>query len=96
MRKKSVSPDIEDVKSKVGRDKTYIGEKIVEEVQDAENGVNVGSMLNDFRQFRRMPVVLEDSAFYSALGQLYRDGKIILKVTVRSSMRLRRAIHCRI
>jgi len=53
-------------------------------------------MLNDFRQFRRMPVVLEDSAFYSALGQLYRDGKIILKVTVRSSMRLRRAIHCRI
>jgi len=40
-------------------------------------------MLNDFRQFRRMPVVLEDSAFYSALGQLYRDGKIILKVTDR-------------
>jgi len=36
-------------------------------------------MLNDFRQFRRMPVVLEDSAFYSALGQLYRDGKIILE-----------------
>jgi len=67
------------VKSKVGRDKTYIGEKIVEEVQDAENRVNVGSMLNDFRQFRRMPVVLEDSAFYSALGQLYRDGKIILE-----------------
>jgi len=27
MRKKSVSPDIEDVKSKVGRDKTYIGER---------------------------------------------------------------------
>ncbi|MFN1127062.1 DUF499 domain-containing protein [Halobacterium salinarum] len=79
MRKKSVNPDVEDVKSKVGRDKTYIGEKIVEEVQDAENGVNVASMLNDFRQFRRMPVVLEDSAFYSALGQLYRDGKIILE-----------------
>ena len=79
MRKKSVSPDVEDVKSKVGRDKTYIGEKIVDEVQDAENGVNVASMLNDFRQFRRMPVVLEDSAFYSALGQLYRDGKIILE-----------------
>ena len=79
MRKKSVSPDVEDVKSKVGRDKTYIGEKIVDEVQDAENGVNVASMLNDFRQFRRMPVVLKDSAFYSALGQLYRDGKIILE-----------------
>jgi len=70
---------VEDVKSKVGRDKTYIGEKIVDEVQDAENGVNVASMLNDFRQFRRMPVILEDSAFYSALGQLYRDGKIILE-----------------
>jgi len=79
MRKKSVSPDVEDVKSKVGRDKTYIGEKVVDEVQDAENGVNVASMLNDFRQFRRMPVVLKDSAFYSALGQLYRDGKIILE-----------------
>ncbi|WP_245957329.1 DUF499 domain-containing protein [Haloplanus rubicundus] len=79
MRKKSANPDIEDVKSKVGRDKTYIGEKIVEEVRDAENGVNVASMLNDFRQFRRMPVILEDSAFYSALGQLYRDAKIILE-----------------
>lgn len=79
MRKKSVSPNVEDVKSKVGRDKTYIGEKIIEEIQDAENGVNVASMLNDFRQFRRMPVLLEDSAFYSGLGQLYRDGKVILE-----------------
>lgn len=79
MRKKSVVADVDDVKAKVGRDKTYVGEKILNEVEDTENGITVASMLNDFRQFRRMPVLLEESVFYSALGQLYRNGKVVLE-----------------
>lgn len=79
MRKKSVIPDVEDVKDKVGRDSTYVGEKILEEVADNESGIAIGSMLNDFRQFRRMPVLLDDTVFTSAISKLYRDEKIVLE-----------------
>lgn len=79
MRKKSITADVQDVKSKVGRDKAYVGEKIVEEVRETDGGVAIDSMLNDFHQFRRMPVLLDRSVFTSALGQLYRDEKIVLE-----------------
>lgn len=79
MRRIDVAADVDDVKDKVGRDKTYVGEKIREEVADAENGIAIASMLNDFRQFRRMPVLLSDEVFYSAVSQLYRDEKIVLE-----------------
>jgi hypothetical protein len=79
LRKKSVVADVEDVKDKVGRDKTYVGEKILEEVEDTENGISLDSMLNDFRQFRRMPVILEKGVFTSALSKLYRDESVVLE-----------------
>ena len=79
MRKKSVIADVDDVKDKVGRDKTYVGEKIFDEVEGAENGISLDSMLNDFRQFRRMPVILDKGVFTSALSKLYRDENIVLE-----------------
>ena len=79
MRKKSVVADIDDVKSKVGRDKTYVGEKILEEVEDTPNGISLESMVNDFRQFRKMPVILDRGVFTSALSKLYRDEKVVLE-----------------
>lgn len=79
VRRKSVSADVNDVRSKVGTDKTYIGETIQSEVEDSENGIRVESMLNDFRQFRRMPVIVDEPTFYSAVAQLHRDGKIVLE-----------------
>lgn len=79
LRKKSVIADVDDVKDKVGRDKTYVGEKILDEVEDAENGISLDSMLNDFRQFRRMPVILDKGVFTSALSKLYRDEKVVLE-----------------
>jgi hypothetical protein len=79
LRKKSVIADVDDVKDKVGRDKTYVGEKILDEIEDAENGISLDSMLNDFRQFRRMPVVLDRGVFTSALSKLYRDEKVVLE-----------------
>jgi hypothetical protein len=79
MRRIDVAADVDDVKNKVGRDKTYVGEKIREEIEDAESGIPIASMLNDFRQFRRMPVLLSDEVFYSAVSQLYRGEKIVLE-----------------
>lgn len=79
MRRLSVSANVDDVRSKVGHDKTYIGETIEDEAEDAKNGIRVELMLKDFKQFRKMPVVLDDSTFYSAVRKLHRDGKIILE-----------------
>jgi hypothetical protein len=79
LRKKSVVADVDDVKSKVGRDKTYVGEKILEEVEDTPNGISLDSMVNDFRQFRKMPVILDRGVFTSALSKLYRDEKVVLE-----------------
>lgn len=79
MRRISVNADINDVRAEVGHDKTYIGEMIESEVEGTENGIRVESMLNDFKQFRRMAVVLDDSTFYSAVRKLHRDGKIVLE-----------------
>ena len=79
MRRKNVIADVADVKDKVGRDKTYVGETILGTVEDTEGGVTVESMLNDFKQFRRMPVLLDDELFYSALRKLYEQEKIVLQ-----------------
>ena len=79
MRRKNVIADVADVKDKVGRDKTYVGETILETVEGTESGVTVESMLNDFKQFRRMPVLLDDELFYSALRKLYEENKIVLQ-----------------
>lgn len=79
MRQKNVIADVGDVKDKVGRDKAYIGEKVLEEVEEADNGITVDSMLNDFKQFRRMPVLLDDELFYSVLRELFEENKIVLQ-----------------
>ena len=79
MRRIDVAADVDDVKDKVGRDKTYVGEQILAEVEAMDNGIAIASMLNDFKQFRRMPVLLSDEVFYSAVSQLYRDDKIVLE-----------------
>ncbi len=79
MRRKNVIADVADVKDKVGRDKTYVGETILDTVKDTEGGITVESMLNDFKQFRRMPVLLDDELLYSTLRKLYEEEKIVLQ-----------------
>jgi hypothetical protein len=79
MRRKTVDPDVGAVKDKIGRDKTYIGETIVEQVRGNESGIRVESLLNDFLQFRRFPVLLDEKVFYSAVRELHRDGDVVLE-----------------
>ncbi len=79
MRKISVSANVDDVKSEVGHDKRYIGEAIEGEVAGHENGIKIASLLNDFRKFRKLPVVLDDSTFYSAIRELHRDGDLVIE-----------------
>ncbi len=79
MRRIAVDPDVSAVKDKIGRDKTYIGETVIEQVRGNESGIRVESLLNDFLQFRRFPVLLDEGVFYSALHELHRDGDVILE-----------------
>lgn len=79
MRRVNVAPSTDDVEQQIGSDKTYVGEHILEEVEDAENGVRVGSLLTNFKQFRRLPVLIDDETFYGAVSKLHRDEKIVLE-----------------
>lgn len=78
-RKISVDPSVQDLRSEIGRDKTYIGEQIRERVADNEHGVTVESLRIDFDKFRRLPVLLDDETFYSTVRELHRDGDIVLE-----------------
>ncbi len=79
MRRLPVDPDVGAIKDRIGRDKTYVGEKIVERVRGNESGIRVESLLNDFLQFRRFPVLLDEKVFYSAVSELQRGGDIVLE-----------------
>ncbi|WP_251330422.1 DUF499 domain-containing protein [Haloplanus pelagicus] len=79
LRRITVDPDIEAVKERIGKDTTYVGEEIVARVKENEGGIRVGSLLNDFLQFRRLPVLLDEGVFYSAVSELQRKGDIVLE-----------------
>lgn len=79
MRRIPVEPDVNDVTDEIGRDKKYIGEKILEEVEKSDGGIRVESLLNDFLQFRKMPVLLDTEIFYSTVRSLQEDGDIVLE-----------------
>jgi len=79
MRRITVDPDVEAVKDRIGRDTTYIGEEIVARVRENEGGIRVESLLNDFLQFRRIPALLDEEVFYSAVSELQRNGDVVLE-----------------
>jgi hypothetical protein len=79
IRRMDVEASVSDVRNKVGSDKTYVGEEILAQIDDAPSGIPVGSMLNDFKQFRKMPVLVDDEVFYSAVRKLHRDEAIVLE-----------------
>ncbi|WP_245902853.1 hypothetical protein [Salinigranum rubrum] len=79
MRRKNVAARVSDVENSVGRDKTYVSETILDEVEGTANGITLKSMKNDFKAFRRMPVLIDDNLFYSAVRKLYDDEKIVLE-----------------
>lgn len=79
LRKIPVRADINDVKSKIGTDKTYIAEKVADEIKGRESGVKVEFLLNDFKKFRRLPILLDDEVFYGAIRELYRDQRIVIE-----------------
>jgi len=79
MRRITVDPDVEAVRDQIGRDTTYVGEKIVDTVRENDSGIRVESLLNDFLQFRRLPALLDEDVFYSAVSELQRNGDIVLE-----------------
>jgi hypothetical protein len=79
MRRITVDPDIGAVKDRIGKDTTYIGDEIVNRVRDNKGGIRVESLLNDFLQFRRLPVLLGEEVFRSTVRKLQRNGKVVLE-----------------
>jgi hypothetical protein len=79
LRQIPVQPSVADVRDKIGTDRSYIADHILSEIRKTEGGRRVESLLNDFRRFRRLPVLLEDEVFYGAIRNLYQDKRIIIE-----------------
>jgi len=79
MRRITVDPSVQAVKNRIGEDTTYVGEEMVARVRDNNGGIRVDSLLNDFHQFRRLPVLLDEDVFYSAVSEFQRAGDIVLE-----------------
>jgi len=78
IRLKDVGASVSDVRDKVGSDKMYVGEEILGQVEDT-SGVTVEGMLSDFKQFRKMPVLIDEEVFYGAVRRLHRNEEIVLE-----------------
>ncbi|MFW6029508.1 MAG: DUF499 domain-containing protein [Halanaerobiales bacterium] len=79
-RRIEVDPSVPDIKDKIGTDRSFIGDKIMEEIKSIQSGRRVGALLEDFKKFRRLPVLLDDEAFYGSIRNLYNnEGKIVLE-----------------
>lgn len=79
LRQIPVQPSVADVREKIGTDRSYVADHIMEELEGAQGGRRVESLLNDFRSFRRLPVLLDDEVFYGAVRTLYQDNRIVIE-----------------
>lgn len=79
LRQIPTQPSVADVREKIGTDRSYVADHILEELKGAQGGRRVESLLNDFRRFRRLPVLLDDEIFYGAIRTLFQDGRVVLE-----------------
>lgn len=75
----NVSPDISIVREKSGSDSSLIGDFILQEVKDKAEGVRLEFIINDFKKFRRFPLVLDDEIVFSAIRNLHRDKRLVIQ-----------------
>jgi len=75
----NVSPDISSIREKAGSDSSLVGDFILQEVKDKTEGVRLEFIINDFKKFRRFPLVLDDEIIYSPIRNLHRDKRVVIQ-----------------
>ncbi len=68
--RKSVDPDIREIREEIRADKSLIRKKIWEEVQDEPDGKKIGTILNDFKKMRKYPLIDDENDFFSVIKDM--------------------------
>lgn len=77
LRKINVIADADVVREKAGSDASLVGDCILEEIKDKADGQRIELLINDFRKYRKYPMVLDSEAVYKTITTLQRDKRLI-------------------
>lgn len=72
-----IGASIEDVREKIETDESLLEEKIGSMIHGEEEGLRIGSLLKDFKKFRKLPVITSDNSFYNVIRRLCGEKWII-------------------
>lgn len=75
----NVSPDISTIREKAGNDSSLVADFILQEVKDKAEGVRLEFIINDFKKFRRFPLILDEEVVFSAIRNLHRDKRVVIQ-----------------
>lgn len=75
----NVSADVNAIRDKAGSDAALVGDFILEEIADKANGQRIEFLINDFKKFRKYPLILDDDVIYTAIAKLHRDKRVVLQ-----------------
>ncbi|HDN81456.1 MAG TPA: ATP-binding protein [Methanomicrobia archaeon] len=75
----NVSPDIDVIREKARGDQGLCADFIAEEVEDKPDGIRIEDLINNFKRYRRYPLILDDETIYTAIRNLHRDKRIVIQ-----------------
>lgn len=75
----NVSADVTAIRDKAGSDAALVGDFILGEIADKANGQRIEFLINDFKKFRKYPLILDDDVIYTAIAKLHRDKRVVLQ-----------------
>lgn len=75
----TTSAEINTIKEKIESDSGVYGEYIIKAIEDKPDGIKVERLVEDFKQNRRYPFIIEESVIYNAIRNLHRDKKLIIE-----------------
>lgn len=76
-RKINVIADADAIRERAGSDASLVGDYILEEIKDKADGQRIEFLINDFRKYRKYPMVLDSEAVYKTITTLQRDKRLI-------------------
>ena len=75
----NVSADVNAIRDKAGSDASLVGDFILEEIKDEASGQRIEFVINDFKKFRKYPLILDDDVVYAAIRNLHRDKRVVIQ-----------------
>lgn len=75
----NINPDLSTIRDKAGNDPSLCADFIVREIKEKPDGVRIEDIINNFRQFRRFPLILDEEIINRSIRSLKRDKRIIIQ-----------------